>query len=261
MTHRVAIVGAGPSGFYAADGLLRANPDLHIDIIDRLPTPLRAGAGRRGARSPGHQGRGAPVRPACWPSPTCASPAISRSAATSPGTSSAPAYDAVIVATGMVIDKKLGVPGEDLPHVWGSWRFVGWLNGHPDFRQGPDLSKVKSRGGDRQRQRGARRRARAGQVGRRDGQERHRAGSGRGDRRRAAHRHLRDRPARARACLLHQQRAGRDGPAGARRGGDRCQGARRRAAGVRSDARAAAQGQEPGDPAAALPATSRRASR
>jgi len=44
----------------------------------------------------------------------------------------------------MVIDKKLGVPGEDLAHVWGSWRFVGWLNGHPDFRQGPDLSRVKS---------------------------------------------------------------------------------------------------------------------
>jgi ferredoxin--NADP+ reductase len=49
----------------------------------------------------------------------------------------------VIVATGMVIDK-LGVPGEDLPHVWGSWRFVGWLNGHPDFRAGPDLSKAKT---------------------------------------------------------------------------------------------------------------------
>ena len=74
----------------------------------------------------------------------CASPAISRSAATSPGTSCSAGYDAVIVATGMVIDKKLGVPGEDLPHVWGSWRFVGWLNGHPDFRQGPDLSKVRS---------------------------------------------------------------------------------------------------------------------
>jgi ferredoxin--NADP+ reductase len=53
-------------------------------------------------------------------------------------------YDAIIVATGMVIDKKLGVPGEELPHVWGSWRLVGWLNGHPDFRQGPDLSKVRS---------------------------------------------------------------------------------------------------------------------
>src|SRR6185436_12592276 len=52
-------------------------------------------------------------------------------------------YDAVIVATGRVIDRKLGVPGEQLPHVWGSWSFVAWLNGHPDFRAGPDLSKVK----------------------------------------------------------------------------------------------------------------------
>src|SRR5262249_7225330 len=43
----------------------------------------------------------------------------------------------------MVIDKQLGVPGEELPHVWGSWRFVGWLNGHPDFRNGPDLSRTR----------------------------------------------------------------------------------------------------------------------
>ncbi len=35
------------------------------------------------------------------------------------------AYDAVIVATGMVVDSKLGIPGEELPHVWGSWRLVG----------------------------------------------------------------------------------------------------------------------------------------
>ena len=59
MTHRVAIVGAGPSGFYAVDGLLRARPDLHIDIIDRLPTPyglVRAGV------APDHQGTKAIVR-------------------------------------------------------------------------------------------------------------------------------------------------------------------------------------------------------
>jgi ferredoxin--NADP+ reductase len=63
MTHRVAIVGAGPSGFYAADGLLRAKPDLHVDIVDRLPTPyglVRAGV------APDHQGTGdrPPVREA-----------------------------------------------------------------------------------------------------------------------------------------------------------------------------------------------------
>ena len=59
MTHRVAIVGAGPSGFYAADGLLRAQPDLHIDIIDRLPTPF--GLVRAGV-APDHQGTKAVVR-------------------------------------------------------------------------------------------------------------------------------------------------------------------------------------------------------
>jgi len=53
------------------------------------------------------------------------------------------AYDAVIIATGMVIDRKLGVPGEELAHVWGSWRFVAWLNGHPDFRGRPDLTAAK----------------------------------------------------------------------------------------------------------------------
>jgi NADPH-dependent glutamate synthase beta subunit-like oxidoreductase len=143
MTHRVAIVGAGPSGFYAADGLLRAHPDLHIDIIDRLPTPyglVRAGV------APDHQGTKAIVRQF---EKLLAQPDVRFAGNIEVGRDLSweefdAAYDAVIVATGMVIDKKLGVPGEDLPHVWGSWRFVGWLNGHPDFRTGPNLSKVKS---------------------------------------------------------------------------------------------------------------------
>jgi NADPH-dependent glutamate synthase beta subunit-like oxidoreductase len=143
MTHRVAIVGAGPSGFYAADGLLRANPDLHIDVIDRLPTPyglVRAGV------APDHQGTKAVVRQF---DRLLAQPDLRFAGNIEIGRDLSwdelsAAYDAVIVATGMVIDKKLGVPGEDLPHVWGSWRLVGWLNGHPDYRQGPDLSQVKS---------------------------------------------------------------------------------------------------------------------
>lgn len=143
MTHRVAIVGAGPSGFYAADGLLRANPDLHIDIIDRLPTPyglVRAGV------APDHQGTKAVVRQF---ERLLAQPDLRFAGNIEIGRDLSwdelsEAYDAVIVATGMVIDRKLGVPGEDLPHVWGSWRFVGWLNGHPDFRAGPDLSKTRS---------------------------------------------------------------------------------------------------------------------
>jgi len=143
MTHRVAIVGAGPSGFYAADGLMRTNPDLHIDVIDRLPTPhglIRAGV------APDHQGTKAVARQF---DRLLARPDVRFAGNIEVGRDLSwdeliTGYDAIIVATGMVIDKKLGVPGEELPHVWGSWRLVGWLNGHPDFRQGPDLSQVKS---------------------------------------------------------------------------------------------------------------------
>jgi hypothetical protein len=143
MTHRVAIVGAGPSGFYAADGLLRGRPDLRIDIIDRLPTPF--GLVRAGV-APDHQGTKAVVRQfdKLLDQPDlrfAGNLDIGRDLTWEELVES---YDAVIVATGMVIDRKLGIAGEELPHVWGSWRFVAWLNGHPDFREGPDLSAVKS---------------------------------------------------------------------------------------------------------------------
>src|SRR5262245_35627364 len=142
MTYRVAIVGAGPSGFYAADGLLRERPDLRIDLIDRLPTPF--GLVRAGV-APDHQGTKAVIRQF---ERLLAQPDVRFAGNVEIGRDVSweelqQDYDVVIVATGMVIDRKLGVPGEELPHVWGSWRFVAWLNGHPDFRQGPDLSQVK----------------------------------------------------------------------------------------------------------------------
>lgn len=142
MTYRVAIVGAGPSGFYAADGLLRANPDSHIDLIDRLPTPF--GLVRAGV-APDHQGTKAVARQfdkilAHEDVRFCGSVDVGQDVSWDELREH---YDAVIVATGRTIDRKLGVPGEDSPHVWGSWRFVAWLNGHPDFRAGPDLSLVR----------------------------------------------------------------------------------------------------------------------
>ena len=142
MTHRVAIVGAGPSGFYAADGLLRSRPDLRIDLIDRLPTPF--GLVRAGV-APDHQGTKAIVRQF---ERLLAQPDVRFAGNVEIGRDLSwedlqQGYDAVIVATGMVIDRKLGVSGEELPFVWGSWRFVAWLNGHPDFRQGPDLAAVR----------------------------------------------------------------------------------------------------------------------
>jgi ferredoxin--NADP+ reductase len=142
MTHRVAIVGAGPSGFYAADGLLRTRPDLRIDLIDRLPTPF--GLVRAGV-APDHQGTKAIVRQF---EKLLAQPDVRFVGNVYIGRDLSwdelrESYDAVIVATGMTIDRKLGVPGEALPFVWGSWKFVAWLNGHPDFRIGPELAQVR----------------------------------------------------------------------------------------------------------------------
>jgi NADPH-dependent glutamate synthase beta subunit-like oxidoreductase len=142
MTHRVAIVGAGPAGFYAADGLLRGRPDLRIDLIERLPTPF--GLVRAGV-APDHQGTKTIVRQF---EKLLAQPDVRFAGNVCIGRDLSwdelrEGYDAVIVATGMTIDRKLGVPGEALPFVWGSWKFVAWLNGHPDFRIGPDLSKAR----------------------------------------------------------------------------------------------------------------------
>ncbi len=140
--HRIAIVGAGPSGFYAADGLLRGDPAVKIDLIDRLPTPF--GLVRAGV-APDHQGTKAVARQF---DKLLAQPTVRFRGGIEVGRDISwealrAAYDAVVVATGMVIDRRLGVSSEELPHVWGSWRFVAWLNGHPDFRSGPDLGRAK----------------------------------------------------------------------------------------------------------------------
>ena len=143
MTYRVAIVGAGPSAAsMPPTACCATRPDLRIDLIDRLPTPF--GLVRAGV-APDHQGTKAVIRQF---ERLLAQPDVRFAGNVEIGRDVSweelqADYDAVIVATGMVIDSKLGVPGEELPFVWGSWRFVGWLNGHPDFRDGPDLSQVK----------------------------------------------------------------------------------------------------------------------
>ena len=68
-------------------------------------------------------------------------------------------YDAVILATGAPHDRKLGIPGEDLPGVVGSAEFVGWYNGHPEFADLDPLARRHACRGRRQRQCRARLRA------------------------------------------------------------------------------------------------------
>jgi ferredoxin/flavodoxin---NADP+ reductase len=133
---RVAIVGSGPAGFYAAGHLLKSksHPDLvvHLDMYDRLPTPwglVRAGV------APDHPNIKAVSRVY---EKTAQHPEfrffgnvelgadLSRDDLTA-------RYDAVIYAVGAQTDKRMGIPGEDLDGSWAATELVAWYNGHPDY--------------------------------------------------------------------------------------------------------------------------------
>ncbi len=131
---RVAIVGSGPAGFYAAGALLDADIPVEVDVIERLPTPW--GLVRLGV-APDH------------PKLKTVSRAYER-IAEKPGfrflgnvevgrdlthADLVQLYDAVIYAVGAQTDRRLGIPGEDLPGSWSATEFVAWYNAHPDFQE------------------------------------------------------------------------------------------------------------------------------
>jgi ferredoxin--NADP+ reductase len=133
---RVAVIGAGPAGFYAAGHLLKDSEGrIEVDMLERLPTPwglVRSGVApdhpkiksvtRIYEKTAAHQrfryfgnvelGRD-----------------VSREELLSH-------YHAIVYATGAPTDRALGIPGEELPGSWPATEFVGWYNGHPDH---PDL--------------------------------------------------------------------------------------------------------------------------
>jgi len=133
---RVAVVGSGPAGFYAAGALLDADVPIEVDMIERLPTPW--GLVRLGV-APDH------------PKLKSVSRAFER-IAEKPGfrffgnvevgrdlshADLLRLYDAVVYAFGAQTDKRLGIPGEDLPGSWSATEFVAWYNGHPDHQELP----------------------------------------------------------------------------------------------------------------------------
>ena len=133
---RVAIVGSGPSGFYAAGHLLKAksHPDLvaQVDVYDRLPTPWGL---VRGGVAPDHPNIKAVSRVY---EKTAAHPEFRFFGNVEYGTDLThddllERYHAVIYAVGAQTDRRMGIPGEDLPGSWAATEFVAWYNGHPDF--------------------------------------------------------------------------------------------------------------------------------
>ncbi|MCW8130560.1 MAG: NADP oxidoreductase [Planctomycetota bacterium] len=130
---RAAIVGSGPSGFYAAEALLsRAGLAASIDIFDRLPTPYGL---VRGGVAPDHQNIKGVIR---IYERIISGPRVRFFGNVKIGRDLQVAdlhacYDAVIYAVGNESDQRMRLPGEDLPGCHSATEFVGWYNGHPDF--------------------------------------------------------------------------------------------------------------------------------
>ncbi len=129
---RVAIVGAGPSGLFAADALLKARDDVRVDVFDRLPTPY--GLVRYGV-APDHA-RIKSVTKAF--EKTCRDPRLRFFGNVDFGRDLTldelrRHAHAVILAVGASSDRSLGIPGEDLEGSLSATEFVAWYNGHPDY--------------------------------------------------------------------------------------------------------------------------------
>ncbi len=137
----IAVVGSGPAGYYTAEAAQKKFGDaVRVDIIDRLPVPY--GLIRFGV-APYHQSiKGVHKRYEA----VNLSDNVRFVGNVTVGRDVSIAelnqfYDAVVLATGAPADRRLGIPGDDLPGVIGSAAFVGWYNGHPDFAGlDPDLT-------------------------------------------------------------------------------------------------------------------------
>ena len=129
----VAIVGSGPSGFYATEALIKSNISVKIDMFERLPCPY--GLVRSGV-APDHP----KLKQAILLYDKIAdSPEFNLIANVTVGEDISvddlkAAYHAIIFTCGAETDRKLGVPGEDLSGSHTATEFVGWYNGHPDYR-------------------------------------------------------------------------------------------------------------------------------
>ncbi|MFB3081968.1 MAG: FAD-dependent oxidoreductase [Gammaproteobacteria bacterium] len=129
---KVAVVGSGPSGFYATESLLKSEHNVLIDMLERLPAPY--GLVRNGV-APDH-------------------PKLKQVILVYEKIAEAPEFNflgnvlvgrdvsveelkdthhAIIFACGAETDRTLGIPGEDLPGSHTATEFVGWYNGHPDY--------------------------------------------------------------------------------------------------------------------------------
>lgn len=130
---QVAIVGSGPSGFYAAEALLQSGHEVEVSLIDRLAAPF--GLVRYGV-APDHPKLKQPtvLYDGILQSPRVLFFGNIRVGKDVKVQQLLALYHAVIFAYGAEADRALGIPGETLPGSNTATEFVGWYNGHPDYR-------------------------------------------------------------------------------------------------------------------------------
>ena len=139
MNRSVAIIGAGPSGCYLAQALLKAAPELAVDLIDRLPVPY--GLVRYGV-APDHQGTKAVIRQFERLFERQGAHFFGNVAVDRPLLDKLrEAYDAVVLAAGLSSDRRLGIPGEDLEGVIRAGELTRALYDHPDAARLPKLGR------------------------------------------------------------------------------------------------------------------------
>jgi ferredoxin--NADP+ reductase len=130
----VAVIGSGPSGFYAAEALLKApNLTVRVDVFDRLPTPFGL---VRGGVAPDHQKIKAVT---ATYEKVAADPRVRFFGNVKLGRDLSvedlrARYDQIVYAVGCESDRPMGVPGEALDGSFAATDLVGWYNGHPDHR-------------------------------------------------------------------------------------------------------------------------------
>ncbi|MEU3252640.1 FAD-dependent oxidoreductase [Streptomyces sp. NPDC006997] len=129
---RVAVVGSGPSGVYTAQGLVQQDPGVLVDVLDRLPCPyglVRYGVAPDHEKIKSLQGT---LRTVLEHERVRFLGGVQVGPGGVPVERLRELYHAVVYCVGAAADRRLGIPGEDLPGSFSATEFVSWYSAHPD---------------------------------------------------------------------------------------------------------------------------------
>lgn len=140
----VAVIGSGPSGVYTAQSLVQQDPDVRVDVLDRLPCPyglVRYGVAPDHEKIKSLQGN---LRSVLEHERIRFLGGVQAGEGGVPPARLRELYHAVVYCVGAATDRQLGIPGEELPGSWSATEFVSWYSAHPDAVAGGFLPGARS---------------------------------------------------------------------------------------------------------------------